>query len=161
MNKLLKLIAAIGFGLMVSLSAIAEQVNLNKADAATIAAGLKGIGPAKAKAIVAHRKANGPFKSIEELTAVKGIGLKTLDMNRSNLKGLSADGKMKKKNRSAVKSKDSVKAKSSGKAKGSTSVNRQDSSKEKTKAKTKEKGKTKASDKKKSPAKTKVKTQTK
>ena len=42
----------------------------------------EGVGPAKAEAIVEHRKANGPFKSADELALVKGIGLKTVERNR-------------------------------------------------------------------------------
>jgi competence protein ComEA len=40
---------------------------------------LKGIGPVLAKNIVEYRRKNGPFKNIEELTRVKGIGLKKLE----------------------------------------------------------------------------------
>ena len=36
----------------------------------------------KAEAIVEYRKANGPFKSADELALVKGIGLKTVERNR-------------------------------------------------------------------------------
>ncbi len=60
----------------------AEKVNINTADAAQLEAALVGIGPAKAEAIVAHRKANGPLKSVDELALVKGIGLKTVERNR-------------------------------------------------------------------------------
>lgn len=62
-----------------------EAVNVNTADAATLSAGLVGVGPAKAKAIVAFREANGPFKSVEELAAVKGIGARTVDLNRDKI----------------------------------------------------------------------------
>ncbi len=40
---------------------------------------LPSIGPQMAKRIVQHRKENGDFKTIEDLTEVKGIGEKTLD----------------------------------------------------------------------------------
>lgn len=61
-------------------------VNINKADAATISEELKGIGLSKATAIVAYREKNGPFKTIEQLTEVKGIGLKTVEKNRQEIK---------------------------------------------------------------------------
>ncbi len=63
-------------------AAAAEKVNINTADAAQLEAALVGIGPAKAEAIVAHRKASGPFRSVDELALVKGIGLKTVERNR-------------------------------------------------------------------------------
>lgn len=48
-------------------------VNINAASESELEA-LPGIGPAKAKAIVAFRTENGAFKSVDELTKVKGIG---------------------------------------------------------------------------------------
>jgi competence protein ComEA len=56
----------------------AAPVNVNQASPQEIAAALSGIGPAKAKAIVDYRTANGPFKSVQDLAKVKGIGQKTL-----------------------------------------------------------------------------------
>ena len=61
-------------------------VNLNTADAATLACDLEGIGESKARAIVEHRTRNGAFRSIDELALVKGIGPKTLELNRSRLR---------------------------------------------------------------------------
>lgn len=63
----------------------AVLVNLNTADAATLAREMDGIGEAKARAIVEHRQRNGAFKSVDELALVKGIGVKTLQANRSRL----------------------------------------------------------------------------
>jgi competence protein ComEA len=57
-------------------------VNVNTADAAAIAEELNGVGVKKAQAIIDYRKANGDFKTIEALTEVKGIGLKTVEKNR-------------------------------------------------------------------------------
>jgi competence protein ComEA len=58
------------------------RVNINTADAQTLAASLKGVGETRAMEIVRYREAYGPFASAEELTEVKGIGKSTLDMNR-------------------------------------------------------------------------------
>ena len=63
----------------------ADKVNINTADAATIDRVLLNIGPAKAEAIVAHRKANGAFRSMEQLALVKGVGLKTVEKNRDRI----------------------------------------------------------------------------
>jgi competence protein ComEA len=65
--------------------ATGRPVNINKADAATIAKSLDGIGQSKADAIVAYRDANGPFKSADDLTQVKGIGKATLERNRASI----------------------------------------------------------------------------
>ncbi len=64
----------------------AAPVNINLADANTIAGNLKGIGLKKAEAIVAHRDANGPFKAADDLTVVKGIGQHTVDLNRADIR---------------------------------------------------------------------------
>ena len=58
-----------------------QPVNINRASAARIAAAMKGVGLKTASAIVAYRQANGPFKSIDELAEVKGIGMATLSKN--------------------------------------------------------------------------------
>jgi competence protein ComEA len=60
-------------------------INLNTADVATLAREMEGIGEAKARAIVEHRQRNGAFKSVDELALVKGIGAKTLAVNRPRL----------------------------------------------------------------------------
>jgi competence protein ComEA len=56
-------------------------VDLNEASAAELD-GLPGIGPATAAAIVEHREQNGPFASVEDLEAVRGIGPAKLDALR-------------------------------------------------------------------------------
>ncbi len=50
-----------------------QPVNINTASAAELAA-INGLGEVKAKAIVAYREQNGPFKSVDDLKEVKGIG---------------------------------------------------------------------------------------
>jgi competence protein ComEA len=64
----------------------AGPIDINKADAATIAKELNGIGLNKAQAIVAYREKNGNFKTLEDLRKVKGIGVKTLERNRTNIR---------------------------------------------------------------------------
>ncbi len=59
-------------GLLLSATAWAA-VDLNSATQSELEA-VKGIGPAKAKQIVEHRQKNGPFKSVDALTDVKGFG---------------------------------------------------------------------------------------
>lgn len=61
----------------------AAAININAADVEALAAGLKGVGPARAKEIVRYRESYGPFSSVEELTEVQGISKSTLDKNRT------------------------------------------------------------------------------
>jgi len=82
--------AILAAGLTVMVPAAAGPVNVNAADARTLQKELVGIGPAKAQAIVAAREKNGPFKSLEDVARVKGVGKKLVDRNRGNLR---LDGK--------------------------------------------------------------------
>ena len=66
--------------------AFAGPVNVNTADAETISAELKGIGLSKAQAIVEYREKHGPFKNADELSLVKGIGERTVDINRADIR---------------------------------------------------------------------------
>ncbi|HEY6529348.1 MAG TPA: helix-hairpin-helix domain-containing protein [Cellvibrionaceae bacterium] len=61
-------------------------VNINTADAATLAAALNGIGIKKAEAIIAYREQIGKFTSADQLLEVKGIGKATLDKNKDKIK---------------------------------------------------------------------------
>jgi competence protein ComEA len=76
---------AVLFLTVASMFASATPVDINTADAETLAASIKGVGHAKAEAIVAYREKNGRFKTIEDLALVKGIGEKTVEANRDNL----------------------------------------------------------------------------
>ena len=64
--------------------AAAAPVNINTANLDELVA-LSGIGPAKAQAILDYRKAHGPFKSVDDLKNVKGIGAKRLEKLRSEI----------------------------------------------------------------------------
>ena len=55
-----------------------QLININLAEAWLLEA-LPGIGAVKAEAIVAHREQNGPFRNIQELTKVAGIGTASLE----------------------------------------------------------------------------------
>ena len=84
---MMKIIQSVILSLLLSISAsvFAAQVNINKADAVTLAAELVGVGEKKAEAIIAYREANGPFKSAQDLANVKGIGESTLTKNADNI----------------------------------------------------------------------------
>lgn len=83
MNRLTSLFASLILSLLLAGAAFAaDKVNINTADAATLAATLNGVGPAKAEAIVAYRSENGPFRSVDQLAEVRGIGLATVEKNR-------------------------------------------------------------------------------
>jgi competence protein ComEA len=64
----------------------AGPVNINTADAATLARELKGIGLKRAQAIVDYRSKHGPFKSPDELGLVRGIGPKVIQGNRADIR---------------------------------------------------------------------------
>ncbi len=64
---------------------VSIPININQADAETIAMAIKGIGSRKAAAIVKYREEYGLFESLDELLDVKGIGEATLDKNRSRI----------------------------------------------------------------------------
>jgi competence protein ComEA len=65
--------------------ALDVTVDINSADAETLAVALEGIGYSKAEAIVRYRDRYGRFFSAEELTAVKGIGRSTVEKNRTRI----------------------------------------------------------------------------
>jgi competence protein ComEA len=68
-----------------ALNSLAAPVNVNSADAKTIADALSGIGQKKAEAIVKYREEHGPFKTPEDLLEIAGIGEKTLENIKPDL----------------------------------------------------------------------------
>ena len=85
------LIVALAVSLAASAVAAADSkptftgvVNVNTASSEQLQL-LPGIGEARARAIVSMRKQNGGFKSLEQLTEVKGIGDAMLDRLRPHL----------------------------------------------------------------------------
>jgi competence protein ComEA len=75
----------ISLALVASPAVLAESVNINTADAQALAQVLDGVGPAKAKAIIEYRQTNGPFKTVDDLERVPGIGKSTMEKNRSRM----------------------------------------------------------------------------
>lgn len=95
MSPLTRTLAALTLGLLLCTTrqAVAESgpLNVNTASAAELAS-LKGIGPAKAQAIVEHRDKNGQFKSVDDLKLVRGIGDKMLEQLRAQVTVGGANG---------------------------------------------------------------------
>jgi len=67
-------------------------INLNTATKDELVA-LPGIGPAKAQAILDYRSAHGPFKAVEEVKDVKGIGAKRFEKIKGELTVAGASAK--------------------------------------------------------------------
>ena len=65
---------------------IPAQVNINTADAETLALVLDGVGASRAHAIVAYRDEHGSFASANELSEVKGIGDRIVDANAGKIR---------------------------------------------------------------------------
>jgi len=63
---------------------VLAAVNINTATQSELEA-VKGLGPAKAKAIITYRDQNGRFKSLDDLDKVKGFGKATVEKLRGDL----------------------------------------------------------------------------
>ena len=63
----------------------AGPVDINTADAETLAAELTGVGPVLAAEIVRDREANGAYPDPDALVRVKGVGKRIVEMNRENI----------------------------------------------------------------------------
>ena len=82
----LSLFVLLALGIALGARAEEERVDVNTADAETIAQVLVGVGQSKAEAIVAYREENGRFEEIEDLAKVRGIGEATVTRNKDRIK---------------------------------------------------------------------------
>jgi competence protein ComEA len=85
MSTIRSLVFFLAVLLTAPLTVLADPVDINSADAETLASSINGVGTQKAMAIIKYREANGPFSSIDELANVQGIGMRTVDRNRDKL----------------------------------------------------------------------------
>ncbi|UKE57160.1 ComEA family DNA-binding protein [Xanthomonas translucens] len=86
MQSFIVVLKSLVLALLLTGSALAaDKVNINSASAAEIDRMLLNVGASKAQAIVDYRQAHGPFKSVEDLALVKGIGLKTVERNHDRI----------------------------------------------------------------------------
>ena len=85
MKKTLTAAALVLLAQLAFTTAAFAVVNINTASKDEFVALKKGLGPAKAQAIIDYRKANGPFKSVDDLKHVKGIGSKRVEKLRADL----------------------------------------------------------------------------
>lgn len=92
--QLRHVLSSLSLALLLTLGGIAAAnemapeptVNINQADAETLARVLHGVGLARAEAIVRYRESNGGFMTAEELANVSGIGLATVDRNQTRIR---------------------------------------------------------------------------
>jgi competence protein ComEA len=84
MKRIPKLFAALVLAGVASLATASDRIDINRADASELAQ-LHGIGPARAEAIVAERESNGPFRSVDDLVRVKGLGQSVIERNRDRV----------------------------------------------------------------------------
>lgn len=84
-QKILSLLCGIALLSGPALTMGGERVELNSADAETLARSIDGVGEVLAAKIVAYREQYGLFIEIEELMKIKGIGEKIIELNRQYL----------------------------------------------------------------------------
>lgn len=63
-----------------------DVVNINAADAQTLAQVLDGVGLARAQAIIEYRQQHGEFRDAYELANIKGIGERTVELNEHKIR---------------------------------------------------------------------------
>lgn len=108
---------------LLSFSASAEIVNLNKANAEALQYYLDGVGEKRAMDIIKYRKDHKKFKKIEEIKEVKGIGdniFKKIKSSLSLSKGVVSAPTKKSKKVKKVNKKKKTKMKKTEKSKSSS-----------------------------------------
>ena len=85
LRRVVKRMMAAMVGMLLPFLSWAGPVDLNTADAETIARELNGVGQARAQAIVDYRNEYGAFQSTDELLNVTGIGKFILEANEQNI----------------------------------------------------------------------------
>lgn len=88
-RALLCLTVGLGLALMGAAHAepeAVEVVNINNADAETLAQVLTGVGLARAQAIIEYRRQHGEFQDAYELANIKGIGERTVEQNEHKIR---------------------------------------------------------------------------
>ena len=66
------------------IAADSGKVNINTASVEALTQ-LQKVGPKTAERIVAYRNDNGPFKAVDDLKNVKGVGNKILELNKERI----------------------------------------------------------------------------
>jgi competence protein ComEA len=69
-----------------AVAVVADSVNINTADAETLALALDGVGLTRALDIIAYREEYGEFKNVEQIQQVRGIGIATFARNRTKMR---------------------------------------------------------------------------
>jgi competence protein ComEA len=88
-TTLRKLLGTLGLSLLLAVGsawAAPDSVNVNTADAETLAAVLDGVGMSRAAAIVEYREQHGRFDDAYDLSNVKGIGDRTVELNEQRIR---------------------------------------------------------------------------
>jgi len=83
--RTLRTLALLGALTLAGHALAAQPVDINTADAQTLADTIRGVGLKRAEAIVADREKNGPFTSVDDLARVQGIGERILEDARADL----------------------------------------------------------------------------
>lgn len=68
-----------------AVASVIQSININTADADTLAQNLDGVGHSRAEAIIKYREAYGPFVAVDDLLEVKGVGPSIVDNNRDRI----------------------------------------------------------------------------